>query len=136
MMAALGVLISAALRGPMLVDIKSGPLSGSRMLNPLRGRSPERFGSKLLNRIQSGDCQQTLAKVEIPDDQKLSACAKQATDPLKLPCQLVEREDNNNVSWLLFKCHYLRATDARAEVALTLHRTAQSWAISSYERIY
>lgn len=130
------ILLWGGIAGPMLVDIRSGPLSGIRLFNPLRNRSSERFAVELLRQIQSGDCSSNVGGLTIPDEQKRAACEKQAKDPLALPCRLIEREDKGTQSWVLFECRYVRRTDARAEVGVSVSPAGQGWAARSYERIY
>jgi hypothetical protein len=127
------------LSGPMLVNLKAGPLPGDRhviVLNPIRDRAPERYASGVLSGVQSAKCTQAVTELGISAQQKVAACSKQEQDPVTDVCQLVERSDKGTSTWLLFHCPYQRPTDARAEIALTLDRSGNQWQLHSYERIY
>jgi hypothetical protein len=128
------------LSGPMLINLRTGPFSGHQeviVLNPIRNRTPERYAASLLAEIQSPACQQAVTGLGILDQQKTEACYKQERDPIRAPCKLIERSDKGTSSWLLFHCPYERATEARAEIGLTVEQVGRNqYLLRSYERIY
>jgi len=127
------------LSGPMLVRIPNAMFIGDYRFmipNPLRQRGPEKYSTLSLAEIQSSACKSGMTKFKIPDDQKTAACRKQELDPLMPPCKLVDRSDKNASVWILFQCPYKRATEARAQVALTVTKQGGQYTLQNYERIY
>jgi hypothetical protein len=138
-----GVLLAAlvawaALSGPMLINAKFGPMPADPRLgvwNPLRDRSPERYGSVYLRKIQSATCRQEAAGLQIADKDKVTACAKQSRIPLASTCRLVERSDHKSEVWLLYQCPYQDSSHMFAEVDIVLKHESDSWLLTFYERI-
>ena len=127
------------LTGPMLVKIRFGPLPADPRMtiwNPTRNRAPERYANALLSGIQSNRCQQFVEPLGILEEDKAKACSKQQTDPVSSYCSLVDRTDKGKSVWLLFHCPYVRRTEARAEIGLSIERGESGWLLRSYDRIY
>jgi hypothetical protein len=128
----------AAFSGPMLINVKIGSLRADPRLgvwNPIRDRSPERFGGMFLRRIQSANCQQEAAGLQIANQEKVTACAKQSRMPLESACRLVERSDHKAEVWLLFQCPYRDSSHGFADVDIVLKHESSSWVLRFYERI-
>lgn len=133
------VVVWVLFSGPMLINVRTGPLSGDRSLtafNPIRNRAPEQYAVSLLTQIQSETCQQVMSGLAIADQQKSEACRKQVQDPINANCRLVERMDKGNSIWLLYQCPYRRPTEAFAEVGMTVEKKGSQCLLRSYERIY
>ena len=118
--------------GPVLVK-SIGPLPA--VWNPIRNRSSEHYAKVLLTEIQSDNCQQALAPLNISDEDKSSACDKQQRGPVRAECQLVERIDDAPTVWLLFRCPYKKPLEARADISVTLEQVGDRWLLRAYERI-
>ena len=138
-LSAIGILLWCALSGPMLIRIPDPTSIGDykfMILNPLRQRGSENYATLAIAEIQPSACQSSMARFNIPEDQKAAACHEQEVDPLGPPCKLVERSDDKTSVWVLFQYRFGRATESRAEVALSVTRDGSQYALQSYERIY
>ncbi len=132
-------LLWSAFAGPMLLHFKSGPLQSDKRLviwNPFRNRQPEEFGAEVLAAIHSPTCRETMAKLDVPDQEKRVACEKQERRPLRRSCALVERRDQGVTTWLLFQCSQEAHDDLLSDVGLSLRKRGTSWVLEGYERIY
>lgn len=133
-----GLFIWMAFSGPMLIDLRLGPMRDEPRLaiwNPMRDRNPERAGYEYLRRIQSANCKEVLAGLPLRIEEKATACAKQNRIPLKNGGRLVERTDGKSGVWLLFKCEYQNTPGFLADVDVTLRQEKGVWILYSYERI-
>ena len=131
-------LLWMALAGPMLLHFKFGPLQSDRRLvvwNPFRNKEPERFGAQYLAKIQSQQCRETVAKLDVFNQEKGEACDKQERRPLVGPCPMVERRDKGDTVWLLFQCSQQAHHDVLADVGLSLRKRENVWVLEGYERI-
>jgi hypothetical protein len=104
--------------------------------NPFRNRQPEEFGAEVLAAIHSPTCRETMAKLDVPDQEKRVACEKQERRPLRRSCALVERRDQGVTTWLLFQCSQEAHDDLLSDVGLSLRKRGTSWVLEGYERIY
>jgi hypothetical protein len=131
-------LLWMALAGPMLLHFKFGPLPSDRRLvvwNPFRNKEPERFGAEYLAAIQSQQCRETMAKLDVSSQEKGQACDKQERRPLVGSCPMVDRRDAGDFVWLLFHCSEQAHQDVLAEVGLSLRKRGNVWVLEGYERI-
>jgi hypothetical protein len=131
-------LLWMVLAGPMLLHFKFGPLQSDRRLvvwNPFRNKEPERFGAQYLAAIQSPQCRETMAKVDVSNQEKGEACEKQERRPLVGSCPMVERRDKGDAVWLLFQCSQQAHDDVLADVGLSLRKRENVWVLEGYERI-
>jgi len=126
------------LSGPMLVDIHTGVFEGEpslSVLNPTRNRAPERFAETLFAQIHSDGCLTTVAWVNLPTEQKTSACSKQQRLPIVGPCRLVNRKDSGPSSWLWYQCGYVVTKKGFARVGVDVERTGYGYSLNVYRRI-
>jgi hypothetical protein len=125
--------------GPVLFRLKLRPITHSTstsVFNPLRDRRPERSARYFLKLIRSQDCTDAIGTWTKDTRAVQTICRKEAEDPLSEGCFLFDRQDTGSEVWLAFRCSYIRPTDSRALVSVTLEKEGNSYRLRDYQRVY